>query len=454
MARRLLLVAVIAVLSAALPASSFAATAPAAAPTLTTTLYVPPATITWTPAANGPDPATANVSQHVYRADGPCPATGPAPAGGPIGMDLPMTTGTHTTSPNLANGIYCFHIQTTDLLGGTAQGPGVTVPIDTADPTGTIDVAPTATGDIVTGTVTVSGTSADTVSGVDSSTFHVGAVNACSSGAVIGPSWDTTTLANGTYQVCNVVIDKAGHVAVFSTSVTVTNAAPPPLPDPVPVPVDPTGTVPPVVTPPVITNPAKDPTAPSPPTKVSVILPRSKASTGTLAVRLRWVKPTASDLARVVVVLNLKRPPRSPSDGTKVYKGLGTSTSLRLKAGATGYVALFAYDTSGNISSPARKVVSLAPLIPLRPTTGSSVTIAPRLTWTATKGTAYYNVQLFHNGTRVLTGWPTTSAFSIPPGKLKPGTYVWFVWPAVKHGTGDPTFGTLIGRATFIYAGL
>jgi hypothetical protein len=31
---------------------------------------------------------------------------------------------------------------------------------------------------------------------------------------------------------------------------------------------------------------------------------------------------------------------------------------------------------------------------------------------------------------------------------------VWFVWPAVKHGTGDPTFGKLIGRATFVYKGL
>jgi hypothetical protein len=450
MARRLLLVAVIAVLTAALPASSFAATAPAAAPTLTTRLYVPPATITWTPAVNGPDPATANVSQHVYRSDGACPATGPAPAGGPVGMELPMTTGTHTTSADIGNGIYCFHIQTTDLLGGTAQGPGVTVPIDLVNPTGTIAISPS--GNIVTGTVTVSGTSADSVSGVDSSTFHVGAVNACSSGPVIAPAWDTTTVDNGTYQVCNVVIDKAGHVSVFSTTVTVANAAPPPAPDPVPV--DPTGTVPPAVTPPVITNPTKDPTAPNAPTKVTFTLPRSKAPTGTLAVRLGWVKPTASDLARVVVVLNLRRPPRSPADGTKVYTGLGTSTSLKLKVGSTGYLALFAYDTSDNRSSPARKVVSLAPLIPLRPTTGSSVTISPRLTWTAQTGTAYYNVQLFRNGSRVLTGWPTTAAFSIPAGKLKPGTYVWFVWPAVKHGTGDPTFGKLIGRATFVYKGL
>ena len=133
------------------------------------------------------------------------------------------------------------------------------------------------------------------------------------------------------------------------------------------------GTTPLAVTPPVIVNPAADPAAPNAPTKVTVVLPRAKGSKGALSVTLRWVKPKASDLARIVVVLNLKRPPRSPVDGAKVYTGLGTSASLRLKAGGSGYVALFAYDRNGNVSSPARKFISLAPLIPLRPTTGSSV---------------------------------------------------------------------------------
>ena len=39
----------------------------------------------------------------------------------------------------------------------------------------------------------------------------------------------------------------------------------------------------------------------------------------------------------------------------------------------------------------------------------------------------------------------------IPPGRLKEGTYVWFVWPAVQHKGGSPSFGKLIGRATFTY---
>ena len=51
----------------------------------------------------------------------------------------------------------------------------------------------------------------------------------------------------------------------------------------------------------------------------------------------------------------------------------------------------------------------------------------------------------------MLVGWPSKAAYRIPPGRLKEGTYVWFVWPAVQHKGGSPSFGKLIGRATFTY---
>ena len=446
MARRLTLTAAFAAFVLACPASSLAATAPTSPPTLTTAPYAVPATFTWTPAANGPNPLDPNTAQQVRRADGACPQ-GPVGDSRSIGPVRDMTAASHTTSEGLNDGLYCFFIRTTSLLGGTADGPGLTLAIDTRAPTGTVAVTPTAPGRIVTGSVGISGTSADSVSGVGSSTFHVGAVNGCAAGPVVGPTWDTTTSPNGTYQVCNVIIDNAGHQAVAATRVTVANPVTSPG-----APAAPGGSSgASSVTPPVTLSPIGDPAAPRPPTKVGFTLPRAKAATGTVSVRLHWVKPKASDLARVLVVLNLKRPPRNPADGVVAYRGLGTSTALRLKVGGTGYVALFAYDRSGNVSSPARKVVSLAPLIPLRPTSGSSVSAAPRLTWKTQPGIVYYNVQVFRNGSRVLTGWPSQAAFSIPKGKLKPGTYVWFVWPAVRHSGKAPTFGKLIGRATFTY---
>lgn len=444
MARRLILAAALLAVAFACPAGSLAATAPTGPPILTTVPYVVPATFTWTPAANGADPLDPNTSQRVRRADGACPQ-GPVADSRAIGPVRDMSAASHTTSDGLADGTYCFFIRTTSLLGGTADGPGLTLSIDTQNPTGTVAVAPLAPGQIVTGTVGVSGTSADNVSGVNSSTFHVGAVNACATGAVVGPAWDTTTSPNGSYQVCNVIIDNAGHQAVVTTRVTIANpVSPPGQPAAAP-----SGGA--AAAPPAAVKVSGDPAGPRPPTKVAYRLPRTKAVTGTVSVKLRWVKPKSPDLARIVVVLNLERPPQNPADGRTVYKGLGTSTSLRLTIGDTGYVALFAYNRSGSHSPPARKVVSLAPLIPLRPTTGSSLRAAPRLTWKARTGTAYYNVQLFRNGSRVLTGWPSKPAFSIPRGKLRPGTYVWFVWPAVRHAGKPATFGKLIGRATFVF---
>lgn len=196
-----------------------------------------------------------------------------------------------------------------------------------------------------------------------------------------------------------------------------------------------------------------DTTAPLAPTKLTFTRTRSKTPTASITVKLRWVKPTAADLARVVVVLNLHHPPKLPSDGRSVYHGLGSSAKVKLKAGDNGYFAIFAYDTSENFSAkPARIVVRLAALIPLRPLNGSTIhTGSPLLTWKAIKGTTYYNVQLFVNGKRILVGWPSTASYRIPAGKLQPGTYVWYVWPAIGGKGGAAKFGKLIGRATFKY---
>jgi hypothetical protein len=196
-----------------------------------------------------------------------------------------------------------------------------------------------------------------------------------------------------------------------------------------------------------------DNVAPLAPTKLSLVKPKAKKPGANIVFTLSWVKPTALDLDRVLVVLNLKRDPTTPADGKAIYKGLGTSTKVTLRRGQTGYLALFAYDHTGNVSlKPARTVVKLASLIPLRPLNGSIVRSAsPRLTWKAKLGTSYYNVQVFLKGKRVLTGWPSQAAFRIPKGKLEPGTYVWYVWPANKGKRSSPTFGKLIGRATFTY---
>ena len=47
--------------------------------------------------------------------------------------------------------------------------------------------------------------------------------------------------------------------------------------------------------------------------------------------------------------------------------------------------------------------------------------------------------------------WPSRASYQIPIGTLTSGTYVWYVWPALRSGGATPTFASLIGRATFVY---
>ncbi len=420
--------ALAALVAPAVPDAS-AATAPAAAPVLTSAPYTLPVTFHWTP---GDDPL--NTSQSVYRDEGVC--TSPVSEGGPI-RTFP---GNATTdfSGNPVDGVYCYYIKSADLLT-TANSPGLTVVVDTQAPTATVAVAGQV-GGIVGGTVGVSGTSADAVSGVAASVFHAGAVGACPSGPVIGASWDTTATPNGAYEVCNVVTDVAGHVAVATARVTVSNLLPLAA-APAPAAAAPVAPAAPA---------AKDTVAPDAPGRLRVVLPRARPGAARVRVTLRWTAPVAPDLERVDVVLNARRAPRDARDGTRVYRGLKRSAVLSLRPGRKAYVALFAYDHAGNVSPPARRLVSLASLIPLRPLTGSVVDAEPHLTWKARAGSAYYNVQLFRNGRRVLVAWPERPAYTVPAGKLEPGTYVWFVWPALSRGGKTPAFAKLIGRATFV----
>jgi hypothetical protein len=389
--------------------SAQAATAPVAAPVLTSAVFASPVGLQWTPS-----PDLFNVTQSVLRAPGPCTAP-------PSGGQYRMTFGDNTTSSYsdpAPDGTYCYYIQAADLVAA-AYSPGLTVVVDTLPPVATVAVAGVSATGVVSGTVGVSGTAVDAGAGVAASVLRVGPPGACATGSAIGPQWNTTTSANGSYDVCNVVTDNAGHTAVATSTVTVSNGTPAPA-------------------------------VPLPPTQLSLSRARARSAGAPVTLTLRWVNPDPTNIASVLVVLNLDHAPKRPSDGTKIYRGLRTSTGVTMRAGDTGFLALYTYAKGGTVSAPARTKVSLRSLIPLRPLTGSVLHSVPLLTWQAKKDSAYYNLQIYRNGKRVLVAWPSHASYRPPASVLVPGTYVWYVWPALRNG-GSATFSSLIGRATFVY---
>jgi hypothetical protein len=71
------------------------------------------------------------------------------------------------------------------------------------------------------------------------------------------------------------------------------------------------------------------------------------------------------------------------------------------------------------------------------PTTAKAKAKRPTLTWRQRAGVKYYNLQLFRNGRKILSAWPTVAHYTLKPSwrhhgrtyKLAAGRYRWYVWP-------------------------
>ena len=97
-----------------------------------------------------------------------------------------------------------------------------------------------------------------------------------------------------------------------------------------------------------------------------------------------------------------------------------------------------------------RRAALFAP--PARATISGPTTLA----WRAVTRARFYNVQVYRNGRKILSAWPSRPRYLLRRSwthegrtfRLRPGTYTWFVWPA--YGTkAIPNFGKLIGQSSF-----
>lgn len=147
---------------------------------------------------------------------------------------------------------------------------------------------------------------------------------------------------------------------------------------------------------------------------------------------LRWTSTARSDTVR------LERSARREKAPPQIFRGLrGTSfkdTSIR--AGREYVYRLTAKDAAGNVSRRVSllalpKVLTLEKL-PYVP----RVSVSPILRWKAVSGAAYYHVQLFRGGKRILAAWPSGPQLALHPAwswagrryRLDRGTYRWYVW--------------------------
>jgi hypothetical protein len=80
----------------------------------------------------------------------------------------------------------------------------------------------------------------------------------------------------------------------------------------------------------------------------------------------------------------------------------------------------------------------------------------PVLRWTPMRRASYYNVQLFRNGRKILSAWPTEASFRVKKRwrylgqrrRLVPGRYRWVVWPGYGARS-ESDYGKRLGPKSF-----
>ncbi len=170
------------------------------------------------------------------------------------------------------------------------------------------------------------------------------------------------------------------------------------------------------------------------------------------SIKLSWRTPADADLARVVVVRNAGHAPATPTDGEVLYSGLGASLATRQAAGSRFAYVVFAVDRAAN-ATPTAALRILVPASRLAPLAGSELNGRVVLSWAASKGATYYNVQLFANGKKVLDRWPTRRAIAVPRKLLHKGVrYTWFVWPGLGPISAR-RYGAIVGQSAFTFLG-
>ena len=164
---------------------------------------------------------------------------------------------------------------------------------------------------------------------------------------------------------------------------------------------------------------------------------------------LSWKQPP--DTAKVEVV---RTPGRGKSGPTAVYSGDGTSfRDAGLKPGIAYRYTLTSLDQAGN-SATTRVKAQLRLLY--APAPGAKIAAGEALHWVSAKGAAYYNVQLFLKGHKVMSVWPLGPSFRLPKAwsfegkhhRLARGIYRWYVWPGIG-ARAKAKYGRMLGGSYF-----
>jgi hypothetical protein len=139
--------------------------------------------------------------------------------------------------------------------------------------------------------------------------------------------------------------------------------------------------------------------------------------------------------------------------GVDAVSGIAGCDTVTYSGPSSGSVVGGCHDQAGNYAT-------IAVPVRYRPATArASVTRAKSsilLRWKRAAHASYYNVQIYRNGKKVLSTWPSHTSLRLGRSwsfaghryRLKPGRYRWYVWPGYGSRAAA-RYGRMIVSATF-----
>ncbi|MBD0290813.1 MAG: hypothetical protein ICV74_06115, partial [Thermoleophilia bacterium] len=180
------------------------------------------------------------------------------------------------------------------------------------------------------------------------------------------------------------------------------------------------------------------------------------AALGSGLVRLAWRVPADAQVERFEIT-------RTARDGAPVTIYTGTAATFLDRGVENGITYRYAVSSVDASEMRSDEVLVVARPVASRlvtPLDGARLVAPPLLRWTAPARATYYNVQLWRNGRKILSAWPSSPRLRLHASwtyrgrtfRLVPGTYVWYVWPGYGRRA-SARYGKALGHRAFFVTG-
>jgi hypothetical protein len=182
------------------------------------------------------------------------------------------------------------------------------------------------------------------------------------------------------------------------------------------------------------------------------LLTKLSASGGDRRVMLRW-----NAVGGATAVEILRSPGLAGAPTSVVFRGSGDGfVDSQVVNGNRYAYEVRVLDAAGNVRSQTVRARTGPRLI--APAAGAVVRSRkpPALRWTPVRGADYYNVQLFRDGRKILSAWPTRARLQLKRAwryggrrvRFEAGEYKWQVWPG-RGARSRAEYGERIGVRKF-----